>query len=70
MTTYAAEVEARRATLLTLARAATAEGLRLLDIAAALRQHAGQLETFPPPVTTGQLPVSPLHNQANQNQHP
>ena len=63
MTTYAAEVEARRAKLLALANAATAEGLRLLDIADSLRRHAGQSEAFPPSPPTGQPTVPSLSNQ-------
>ncbi len=63
MTTYAAEVEARRAQLLALANAATGEGLRLLDIADALRRHAGRLEAFPTSPATGQPTVPNLSNQ-------
>ena len=70
MNTYAAEVEARRAKLLALAHAATAEGLRLLDIADALRRHAGRLETFPPTPATGQPTVPNLSNQPTKSETP
>ena len=70
MTTYAAEVEARRAQLLALANAATGEGLRLLDIADALRRHAGRLETFPPTPATGQPTVPNLSNQPTKSETP
>ena len=70
MTTYAAEIETRRAALFTLANAATAEGLCLLDIADALRRHAGQLAAFPPTPATGQPTVPNLSNQPTKSATP
>lgn len=70
MTTYAAEVEARRAKLLALANAATAEGLRLLDIADSLRRHAGQLEAFPPTPPDWSTHRPPPQQPTNQIPNP